>query len=388
MTETSSRIPLTDRQRFDWLRLIRSENVGPRTFRALLNQFGGAAAALDALPELARRSGRSLRLCSEAEAAREMERMEKIGARFIAYGEPEYPLALQATNLAPPLLAMKGNAEALSKPMMAIVGARNASALGLRLAKTLAGELGEAGLVIASGLARGVDAAAHEGSLKTGTVAVLAGGLARLYPPEHAALAERIMEQGCLLSEMPVTWTATGRDFPRRNRIVSGLSYGVLVIEAALKSGSLITARLANEQGREVFAIPGSPLDPRAEGANKLIRQGATLVASAEDILEALRPLIESGEPPPSPMREGESDLFFDEWQEFSQFETLAENVQGNLELTYREKIIGLLSPSPVAMDDLVRASGLDLREVQLAVLELDLAGRIERHGNSRISLL
>jgi DNA processing protein len=385
---------LSDAQRLDWLRLIRSQSVGPRTFRALINQFGGAKAALEALPDLSRRSGGgAVRVCSPAEAEAELTILRRMGARLIASGEPDYPRLLAAIDSAPPLLAVLGDVSALRLPAVAIVGARNASALGMRFAGQMARDLGDAGLVIVSGLARGIDAAAHEGALRRGTVAVLAGGLARLYPPEHADLARRIAETGCTLSEMPVEWTATGRDFPRRNRIVSGLSYGTVVIEAALRSGSLITARFAGEQGREVFAVPGSPLDPRSEGTNRLIREGATLTTGARDVIEALAPVIASGEPPLSRVEEGGGTDEEPLWDELAGYGVPDSAVAGfeaprPPPIDVEARIVALLGPAPTALDDLVRTSGLSLREVQVAVLELELAGRLERHGENRFSRL
>src|SRR5919112_1765445 len=288
---------LTDEQRLGWLRLIRSENVGPRTFRALINQYGGAAAALDALPDLARRGGRLLlKVYSRAEAEKEMASASRLGVRFIAMGEPDYPKTLQAIDTAPPLIALRGDAAVLAKPSVAIVGSRNASASGLTFTERLARQLGEAGYAVVSGLARGIDTKAHKATLETGTVAVLAGGQDRIYPAQNEPLLQAIVEQGgAVISEMPMDWEPRGRDFPRRNRIVSGLSYGVVVVEAARRSGSLITARFALEQGREVFAVPGSPLDPRAEGTNDLIRDGATLCAGVEHVTGVLEPLIASG---------------------------------------------------------------------------------------------
>ena len=284
---------LSDAERFDWLRLIRSENVGPRTFRALLDRCGGAAAALAALPELARRggAGRPIRVAGADEIEREIEEARKLGVRFIAYCEPEYPPALRHIDAAPPLLALRGREEALQQPAVAIVGSRNASAAGLAFADRLARGLGQAGYVVISGLARGIDQRAHVAALETGTIAVLAGGHAKPYPPEAAPLLPRIAENGAIVSEMPIAWEPRGRDFPRRNRIVSGLALGAIIVEAARGSGSLITARLAAEQGREVLAAPGSPLDPRAEGTNDLLRDGATLCARVDDALDALEPL-------------------------------------------------------------------------------------------------
>lgn len=391
-----TRLSLSDRQRFDWIRLIRCESVGPRTFRTLLNRFGSARAALEALPDLAREAGRTVRMAPEAQIEGELAAMAALGARFVACGEPDYPRALDAVDAAPPLLAVRGRLEALATPGVAIVGARNASALGLRFAGTLARGLGDAGLLVVSGLARGIDAAAHEASCATGTAAVMAGGLGRIYPKEHAGLADRIAERGCILSEMPFGWTATGRDFPRRNRIVSGMSYGVVVVEAALRSGSLITARFATEQGREVFAVPGSPLDPRAEGTNRLIREGATLATGVEDILEGLRPLLATGEPPPPPLRDsgGSADEpLWDEWEEIAGpaprgLPDGPAAAEEEAPASPDDRLLAVLGPSPVSIDDLVRSSGLAARQVQQIVMELDLAGRIERHGDSRVSMV
>ena len=249
---------LTDAQRLDWLRLIRSEHIGPRTFRSLVNHYGGAKAALAALPDLARRGGaeRPGRICSQEEAERELRAAERIGVRFVALGEADYPARLAATDDAPPLLAVRGPIAALARPMLAIVGSRNASGAGMKIAGQLAHELAAAGLVIVSGLARGIDAAAHRASLATGTVAVLAGGHERVYPPEHVGLLDQIVQQGAAMSEMPLAWDPRARDFPRRNRLISGLSVGVLIVEAARRSGSLITARMALDQGRECSPSP------------------------------------------------------------------------------------------------------------------------------------
>ncbi|MGQ3674724.1 DNA-processing protein DprA [Xanthobacter sp. TB0139] len=364
---------LSPAQRRDWLRLIRTENVGPRTFRALLNQFGGAAAALEALPALAHRGGRLLppRNPSVSEAEDEIAALEALGGRLVALGEAEYPKALRMLDDAPPLLAVRGRPDILRNHMVAIVGARNASAAGRTIASRLARDLGLAGWTIASGLARGIDTIAHEASLGTSTVAVLAGGLARPYPPQNLALMERIAEEGAVVSEMPLNWEARARDFPRRNRLVSGMSYGVVVVEAALRSGSLITARLANEQGREVFSVPGSPLDPRAEGTNSLIRQGATLVSCAQDILDVL-----------SPMADGHVPSIADASAAPALFPPVP-----NPDDDVRSRLSMLLGPAPVSIDDLVRLSGFGAPEIQAALLELELAGRIDRPGTGLIAL-
>jgi DNA processing protein len=367
-------VQLSDEQRIDWLRLIRSQNIGPRTFRALLNHCGGARAALEALPTLARRGGGTVapKICSRAEAEREIEAAERCGATFIALGEANYPHRLQAIDDAPPLIAVRGNHAALALPAVAVVGSRNASAAGLKLTERIARGLGEAGFATVSGLARGIDAAAHRASLeKSGTIAVLAGGLDRLYPPEHGELAEDILAAGVLLTEMPFGWEPRARDFPRRNRLISGLALGVVVVEAAKRSGSLITARLALEQGREVFAVPGSPLDPRAEGTNGLLKQGATPVTEAGDIISVLQPIIGTEQP----LREPDSTD-----------ESPAED--GEPAADERARLLSLLSPAPVSVDDLIRLSKTSPRVVRIVLLELEIAGRLERHGGGLVSLI
>ena len=398
---------LTDAQRLDWLRLIRSESIGPKTFRALINRYGGAGAALDALPELARQRGRDLRIATRDECLRELAALDAAGARLIAVGEPDYPPALREIDAPPPLIAARGHIPALSRPMVAIVGSRNASAAGLAFCERLTRDLGVAGLVIASGLARGVDARAHRSALGVGTVAVLAGGLDRIYPAEHGALAEEILERGALISEMPMGYEPRGRDFPRRNRIVSGLSLGVVVIEAARRSGSLITARFANEQGREVFAVPGSPLDPRAEGANGLLREGATLCTRGSDVLDALAPLIERGIAPrvrldedapvePTEPLWDEFDLVYEGASPRTEAghemdEPAAPAIPDVAPVAIERADVGamveaLLGASPVALDDLARAAGVAVGDVRAALLDLELAGKLERHGGGLVS--
>jgi DNA processing protein len=363
---------LSEEERIDWLRLIRSENVGPRTFRSLIRYYGSACSALAQLPELARRGGAkaSVRICSRTEAERELAAARALGVRLIGLGEAEYPARLREIDDAPPLLAVRGKLSALARPMVAMVGSRNASAAGAKIAARLAHDLGEAGLVVVSGLARGIDAAAHRASLERGTVAVLAGGHDRIYPAEHAQLLEHILEHGAGLSEMPLGWEPRARDFPRRNRLISGLAVGVVIVEAAKRSGSLITARFALELGREVFAVPGSPLDPRAEGANSLLKQGATLVTEAADVIAAIAPILGgqiAARPAPPPQA--------------PQFEAEPEP-DGHA----RTDIAGLLGPTPVAIDDLVRLSGASPAMVRRVLLELELAGRIERHGGGLVS--
>ncbi|KAA2235300.1 DNA-processing protein DprA [Salinarimonas soli] len=396
---------LTDEQRIAWLRLIRSESVGPRTFRALVNRFGGAGPALDALPDLARRGGRLLlKVATRDEALREMEAAGRIGVRFVAAGEPDYPRILAGVDTAPPLIALRGDAACLTKPMVALVGSRNASAAGLTFAGRLGGELGAEGYLVVSGLARGVDTSAHRASLRTGTVAVLAGGQDRIYPASNVALAEQIVaEGGAILSEMPMGWEPRGRDFPRRNRIVSGLCYGVVVVEAARRSGSLITARFALEQGREVFAVPGSPLDPRAEGTNDLIREGATLCAAVDHVTSVLAPLLGGMPAGPEGASEpgGEGRVPHEPlWDELDLDDIAAapaapvapEGYDAPAEPEAREDdrriVVDLLGPSPIRIDDLTRQSGVPVRTVQLILLELELGGRLERHGGNAVSLL
>jgi DNA processing protein len=368
------RVRLTDEQRLDWLRLIRSDNVGPRTFRDLVNHFGGARAALAALPGLARRGGASgpARVCSHEEAERELKAARAQAIEFVTLGEPDYPARLQMIDDAPPLLAVRGKCAVLERPMVAIVGSRNASAAGMKFAERLARELGDAGFVIVSGLARGVDAAAHRASLASGTIAVLAGGHERIYPAEHAELAKAILPEGCAVSEMPLAWEPRARDFPRRNRLISGLAVGVVIIEAARRSGSLITARMAGEQGREVFAVPGSPLDPRAEGTNGLLKQGAILVTEAADVITVLEPILGRGLDLPA--EEPASDTIGP-----------ADGEPGTDE---RSRIVSLLGPTPVALDDLVRLSRSSPAIVRTVLLELEIAGRLERHGGGLVSLV
>jgi len=349
---------LSDAERRDWLRLARTENVGPVTFDQLIQRYGDAGEALAALPELARRGGRmgGLKVPSPADAEKELADGERLGARLIASCEPDFPQALAALDPPPPLIWTRGRVELLHRPSVAIVGARVASAAGQRFARGLAAELGEAGLVVVSGMARGIDGAAHEAALATGTVAVLGGGVDDVYPAEHGELYARLVREGCVVSESEPGRTAVARDFPRRNRIISGLSQAVVVVEAELRSGSLITARLAAEQGREVLAVPGSPLDPRAKGCNDLIRQGAALCEGAEDVLRALEGLRGFREPdrryaadPGPPPDDG-----------------------------LRDRVAALLSPTPVSRDEIVRAVGAPAPVVFAALVELSLAGRAE----------
>ncbi len=387
---------LDERQLIDWLRLLRTDGVGPRTFRSLINQYGGARGAIDALPELARSRGRPVSVTPVAEAERELAAARGMGARFVATGEAEYPKALAATDGAPPLLAVVGPLDLARLPLVSIVGSRNASMAGLKMTERLARDLGGAGFGVVSGLARGIDAQAHQASLATGSIAVVAGGLDRLYPEENRKLFEALCERGAVVSEMPFGWVARGRDFPRRNRIVSGLSLGTVVIEAARKSGSLITSRFALEQGREVFAVPGSPLDQRAEGPNDLIRQGATLVRDSADVIEVLRPLV-GQEHRPADMREGGGEATEPLWDEADWLRTGAVAPDGPVEAPYggweeagpkdvRATVIDLLTAAPADPDDLARAAGLSIRELNLVLYGLEAESRLERHPGGKVS--
>ena len=390
---------------------------GPRTFRQLINRYGGARLALEALPELVSKTlrGRVIRLAERDEVLREIAVAHASGVRFLASIDPDYPPLLREIADAPPILAVRGDASATSRDAVAVVGSRNASAVGLTFAERLARGLASANYVVVSGLARGIDAVAHRATLTTGTIAVLAGGHARPYPSEHQKLADEIAERGMLISEMPFDWEPRGRDFPRRNRLIAGVSRATVVVEAARRSGSLITAKFANDQGREVFAVPGSPLDPRAEGANDLLRQGANLCTRAEDVVELL-----SGSSP----RAYPTDLFdatdetggdeplFDEIDFFAapravyaraeagpapSFTAIGDPnfLQGEhsetIVATERDPvgvIVSLLGPAPITINELVRVSGLTAQAVHGALVELEIVGRIRRPGNDLVSLV
>ena len=381
---------LDDAQRLACLRLIRSENVGPATFRALINHYGGATEALRALPELSNRArrGRPVTIYPEAKAAAELEAAAKAGVELIFTIEPGYPKSLAFTEGAPPLLYVKGRTELLTPPSIAVVGSRSASAGGLRLARTFSASFGQAGYAVCSGLARGIDAAAHETSLDTGTIAVLAGGLDIVYPPEHRDLQAAIAEKGCLVSEQALGFQPRAQDFPRRNRIISGIALAVVVIEAAKRSGTLITARLANEQGRDVFAVPGHPLDPRAEGTNQLLKDGALIATSAEDVLEVL-----ARQHTAPPFR-----AFEDMASTVTPFGELPpatpQNAHPPIPAAPRadptdviQAVRTVLGPAPVSIDEVTRATGLPAREVQVAIMELALTGAVEMHGSQLVSV-
>lgn len=353
--------PPSQQERLDRLRLARTERIGPVAFKELIRRYRSAGAVLDALPEIARRGGGSIRAATPMEIEAEVAAGEALGARLLVWGDADFPPLLAAVDPPPPVLWTLGDADLLSRRTVAVVGARIASASGQRFARGLASELGQAGYAVISGLARGIDAAAHEGALPHGTAAVLGGGVDDVYPPDNQALYERLTAEGCIVSESPVGHRAQARDFPRRNRIISGLSLGVVVVEAEIRSGSLITARLAAEQGREVFAVPGSPLDPRAKGTNDLIRQGATICESAQDVLTVLttmRTITDAGlyggmeEPDPLP-----SDADLD---------------------ALREQVAALLAPTATPRDELVRATGAPVAHVLAVLTDLTLAGRAE----------
>lgn len=361
---------VSDTARLAWLRLARSEGIGPITFARLLEAYGTPERALGVIPDLARKGGRRtpLRIAPAEDAEREREAAEKLGARLLIWTDPDFPPLLRAADPAPPLIYVLGDASLVSRRAVAIVGARNASAGGRKLAEDIAAGLGAAGLLVVSGLARGIDTAAHIGAVATGTAAVLAGGVDNIYPPENAKLHARIAAEGVIVSEMPPGTTPQAQHFPRRNRIISGLALGTVVVEAAIGSGSLITARYALEQNREVFAVPGSPIDPRSRGCNDLIRQGATLTESADDVLNALAAmprlgLAEPERPAYVPPREDTIDAA-------------------------RPRVTELLGPTPIAIDELIRRAGLPAAAVMSVLLELELAGRLHRSAGQLVALI
>lgn len=361
---------LSQDEAFARIRLLRSPNVGPVSYAQLLRRFGSAQKAIEALPDLASRGGRAYRSAPREGIEAEVAAARKAGARYLFHDSPDYPALLAAIGGAPPILLARGRAELAAWPCVAIVGARNASAAAVKLARDFAGALAEAGFAVVSGLARGIDGAAHQGAMPA-TVGVIASGIDIAYPPQHAELQEQIAQEGLLLAEQPPGTEPRGSHFPSRNRIIAGLAAGTLVVEAAPKSGSLITARLAAEAGREVMAIPGSPLDARAQGCNHLIREGAVLVQTPEDVVELLRgfdgtPRSTFREPLPAGWDAAPEDLADAEPAE----------------------IAGLLTTAPVAVDELIRQSGASPAEVQIALLELEIAGRLERHAAGRVSLM
>lgn len=367
-------VELSFAEKRDWIRLIGSERIGPITFYRLLERYGDAGTALRSLPELARNvGGRAPKIMPEEDAEKRIEAYEKIGASLIGSTEPDYPPLLTHVEDAPPLIGILGDRSILKRPMIAIVGTRNASINGTRFARRLAGALGEHGFVVVSGLARGIDAAAHHGALDTGTVAVVAGGVDVIYPKENTELYEGIIQKGAVISEMPPGMVPQARHFPRRNRLISGCAPGVVVVEAAKRSGSLITARMALEQNREVFAVPGSPLDPRAGGANQLLRQGAILTESVDDILDVVGTLNRTSRQISQPFEKKEKIVTHSE-------STDLENA--------REEVIKCLGPSPVTVDELIRECHMSPAVVSTILLELELSARLERHPGNQVSLI
>ncbi|WP_340264954.1 DNA-processing protein DprA [Sphingobium mellinum] len=359
---------MTEQERFDRLRLIRSPRIGPITFRQLIARFGSAGEALRAVPHLAARGGGDATVADPAEIDKEIGRSRGLGARYLLMGDRDFPSLLDDMDGAPPALIVRGDVALVARQCIAMVGARNASAAACRLARSMAQELGERGGVVVSGLARGIDTAAHQGSIRTGTIGVIACGIDVVFPPENAALQEQVAAEGLLVTEHAPGTQPLARHFPARNRIIAGLAAGTVVVEAAPKSGSLITARLAGEAGREVMAVPGSPLDPRAQGCNQLIREGATLVQNGADVMEAV------GTIDPRMVRQGSLDF-------------AGEPVSSDVTAGDRAEVAGLLGPAPVPVDELIRLSGLSPAVVQTVLLELELAARLERHAGGRVSL-
>jgi DNA processing protein len=360
--------------------LCRTETIGPVSFYALLRRFGSARAALEMVPQLARRGEHSKTVTpvTRSDAEAELSALQRLGARLVCWGEPAYPSGLTAIEDAPPILTVLGRAELLGSPIVAVVGARNASANGRRFCRDLAAALGQSGIVVVSGLARGIDAAAHLGALETGSVAVVAGGVDVVYPEENRGLHEALARQGAVVAELPLGTEPQARHFPRRNRLISGMALGVVVVEAAARSGSLITVRFALEQGRDVFAVPGSPLDPRCRGSNDLLRHGAILTEGAEDVLAQLGAQLKHPAPPPP--RPALPPPAIMGWP-------LAGTQAPAADDAALELITERLGPTPVAVDELVRQCHLSAAAVATLLLELELAGRVERHPGNLVSL-
>ena len=368
MEDTGSQPVLSQEEAFARIQLLRSPNIGPVSYRQLLARFGTAGAAVEALPELGKRGGRSYRAAPIDQIEREIAALRKTGARYLFHDSPDYPALLSALDSAPPIITWRGDISFAAKPCLAMVGARNASAAAVKLAREFASELAGQGIMVVSGLARGIDGAAHEGAFPK-TIGVIASGIDIAYPPQHAELQERIASEGLLLAEQPPGTEPRGSHFPSRNRIIAGLSAGTLVVEAAPKSGSLITARLAGEAGREVMAIPGSPLDARSQGCNHLIREGAVLVQSPDDVVELLSGFDGS---PRSTFREPAAASDY-EYEELAGAEPA--------------EISSLLSNAPVAVDELIRQSSASAASVQMALLELEISGQLVRHAGGRVSI-
>ena len=367
----STKRQLSDDERVAWLRLSQSENIGPITFQQLVHRYGTATKALEALPEISQRGGlkRHLKICAKDVAELQLAKASNLGAQFVAMGEHGYPLYLPHIPAAPPLLCVMGNLDLAELDAVGIVGARNASAIGMKFTRQIARALTDAGLLVVSGLARGIDTAAHEASVQVHTAAVIASGIDYFYPPENEKLQRLIGERGFLITEMLPGTAPKAEHFPRRNRIISGISRAVIVVEAALRSGSLITARFASEQGREVFAVPGSPLDPRSEGTNKLIKDGANMLTSVEDVFDALRS-----------MRPPHHGMLFE-----GNIETSP--LSPEFDVSERNHVLNFLSPTAIETDDLIRESGMSAEKVLAVLLELEIAGRALRHVGGRVSL-
>lgn len=368
---TAATATLTRDEAFARIRLLRSPNIGPVSYNQLLRRFGTAAAALEALPDLAARGGAPYRPAAIERIEAEVAAVRSNGARYLFHDSPDYPALLAALESPPPILTVRGDSALLSRPSVAVVGARNASAAAVKLSRDFATVLAGRGYVVISGLARGIDSAAHRGAIAGmaaggGTIGVIASGIDITYPPENTELQEQVAAQGLLIAEMPPGTEPLARHFPHRNRIIAGLATGTLVVEAAPRSGSLITARLAAESGREVMAIPGSPLDSRSQGCNQLIREGAILVQSPDDVIELLAGF---------------------EGQARSSFRESAETYVADI-TDEPADIAGLLGIAPVAVDEIIRQSGASAGAVQMALLELELAGRLQRHAAGRVSLV
>lgn len=362
-------------ERLSWLRLIRSENVGPITFYRLLERYGTATQALAHVHDLAKRGGRkkAIKVCSKSKALEELESLSQIGADMVLQADPQYPPLLKHVEDAPPVLNVKGHLHLLTKKCVAIVGARNASINGCKFAAQISQELGQGGLMVVSGLARGIDGAAHAAALNTGTLGVLGGGVDVIYPKENAHLYKEMSERGCIIAEPKAGTQPQARHFPRRNRLISGMARAIVVVEASPRSGSLITARLALEQGREVFAVPGSPLDPRSKGANSLIRDGAHLLEEPKNIFDVLNQIQNA------PLQEVKKSFFQD---------VSASEVADDTLTEARGEIVKSLSPTPVLIDEIIRQCQMSASIVQTVLLELELAGRLERHSGGRVSLI
>ncbi|SEJ43201.1 DNA processing protein [Sphingobium sp. AP50] len=359
---------MSERDRFERLRLIRSPRIGPVSYRQLLARFGSAGEALRAIPDLAARGGGKASVADASTVEREIAATRALGARYLLMGDADYPVLLDQMEGAPPALIVRGDVTLAAKPCVAMVGARNASAAACRFARSLAQDLGQRGAVVVSGLARGIDTEAHRGSIDSGTIGVIASGIDIAFPPENRDLQAQVGSQGLLVTEHPPGVQPLARHFPARNRIIAGLALGTVVVEAAPKSGSLITARLAGEAGREVMAVPGSPLDPRAQGCNSLIREGAILIQNGTDIMEAI------GGFDPRMVRQGSFDF-------------IGEPVSSDVAEGERTAVIALLGPVAVAVDEVIRQSGLSPAVVQTILLELELAGGLERQAGGRVSL-